>query len=257
MSFTVYKKKKNGDTVPIKLSIWDAFHGCPNSTRKKKNACVCCGKYHGMAQMAKSQNGKCECVRNRIRGNESVANKQVEGKKPASKEGNSNRDDLATHWTPSVPAFTQEEDEIILRMKGEVPSLPWTKIAKALGGKGSKSEINERYKELKAKLGGANWDDRKPGENNRTVAKEHKADKAGDVDIRDHRDQQAEVRQDQVQVHENMGEKPSLATLSDSNVKIWADRYDKQKWIVIASKHFDKTGQRITPEQARKLVEGG
>jgi len=30
---------------------------------------------------------------------------------------------------------------------------------------------------------------------------------------------------------------------------------DKQKWIVAASKHFDRTGQRITPAQAQKMAE--
>ena len=38
-------------------------------------------------------------------------------------------------------------------------------------------------------------------------------------------------------------------------MKSWADGFDKKKWIAVASKHFDKTGERITPEQARKMAE--
>ena len=54
--------------------------------------------------------------------------------------------------------------------------------------------------------------------------------------------------------HQN--EKATESKSNDTAVKAWADRYDKQKWVAMASKHFDKTGQRITPEQARKLAEG-
>ena len=38
-------------------------------------------------------------------------------------------------------------------------------------------------------------------------------------------------------------------------MKSWANGFDKKKWIAVASKHFDKTGERITPEQARKTAE--
>ncbi|RMZ83966.1 hypothetical protein DV737_g1335, partial [Chaetothyriales sp. CBS 132003] len=217
MSFTVYTKKRNGDTVPIKLSIWDALHGCPNPSRKKKkNACVCCGKYHGETSIAKSHKGNYECVPNK--GNDSVVNTEIEGEMPASKEAKSSGDKLAIPWTPSRAAFTQEDDEIILRMKGQVPPLPWTKIAEVLGGKWSKGDINERYRELKARLAGINGDDRKPGENSRRVSKNHKADKAGDVDIRDDRYQQAEATKNQDQVHESIvaDTTPTMSKLSDS-----------------------------------------
>jgi len=30
---------------------------------------------------------------------------------------------------------------------------------------------------------------------------------------------------------------------------------DKKKWEKAASKHFDRTGQRITPEQARRMAD--
>ncbi len=43
--------------------------------------------------------------------------------------------------------------------------------------------------------------------------------------------------------------------LKDS-VKAWAEGYDKKKWQMMASKHFDKTGERITPDQARNMAEG-
>lgn len=39
-------------------------------------------------------------------------------------------------------------------------------------------------------------------------------------------------------------------------MKTWAESYDKKKWRFLASKHYDKTGQRISPEQARKMAEG-
>ena len=43
---------------------------------------------------------------------------------------------------------------------------------------------------------------------------------------------------------------------ADSELKAYAEAYDKKKWLAIASKHFDKTGQRISAERAKKLAEG-
>jgi hypothetical protein len=39
-------------------------------------------------------------------------------------------------------------------------------------------------------------------------------------------------------------------------MRVWADSYDKKKWKLLASRHFDMTGQRITPEEARKMMQG-
>jgi len=39
-------------------------------------------------------------------------------------------------------------------------------------------------------------------------------------------------------------------------VKALADGYDKKKWQMVASKHYDKTGQRITASQAKAMAEG-
>ncbi|RMD43322.1 hypothetical protein DV735_g1873, partial [Chaetothyriales sp. CBS 134920] len=247
MVFTVYKKKKNGETVPVKVSFWDVFHSGPPPKRKKDGA-VSSSAFK--QEKPKSQDAKHESKKD----------------KPINKEGNSNSGsgsggEQPANETPPVPAnnqtapaavFTQKEDEIILRMKAELPAIPWTKIAEELGGKRCKNEINERYKVLKAKLATTHGDTKKP-EENKTKAADNRP-KTDKVDIQP---RQAEAKQDQSQTQKNKDEKASAATPSSgSNVKSLADKYDKQKWMVIASRHFDKTGQRITPEQARKLAEG-
>jgi len=34
-----------------------------------------------------------------------------------------------------------------------------------------------------------------------------------------------------------------------------ADRYEKEKWLRISSRFYDKTGKRITPEQAKSRIQ--
>jgi hypothetical protein len=32
-----------------------------------------------------------------------------------------------------------------------------------------------------------------------------------------------------------------------------AVKYDENKWLAVASRHFDRTGQRISPEMAKEM----
>lgn len=34
-----------------------------------------------------------------------------------------------------------------------------------------------------------------------------------------------------------------------------ADRYEKEKWLRISSRFYDKTGKRITPDQAKSRIQ--
>lgn len=50
--------------------------------------------------------------------------------------------------------------------------------------------------------------------------------------------------------------KAKTSKAEPTDLKTWANDYDKKKWQMIASKHYDKTGERITPAHARKVAEG-
>lgn len=39
-------------------------------------------------------------------------------------------------------------------------------------------------------------------------------------------------------------------------MKAFADGYDRKKWLLAASKHYDKTGERITAAQAKAMADG-
>lgn len=41
-----------------------------------------------------------------------------------------------------------------------------------------------------------------------------------------------------------------------NELKEWAAGYDNKKWLALASKHYDRTGQRISVEQAKKMALG-
>lgn len=48
----------------------------------------------------------------------------------------------------------------------------------------------------------------------------------------------------------------TTTTTTTNDLKDQADKYDRKKWQAMASKHYDKTGTRITATQAQKLAEG-
>jgi len=35
-----------------------------------------------------------------------------------------------------------------------------------------------------------------------------------------------------------------------------AARVERDKWMAVASRHYDLTGRRISPEMAKKMIEG-
>jgi hypothetical protein len=39
------------------------------------------------------------------------------------------------------------------------------------------------------------------------------------------------------------------------NLKAFVAKYEREKWLAAASRHFDQTGQRISPETAKKMLE--
>jgi len=43
---------------------------------------------------------------------------------------------------------------------------------------------------------------------------------------------------------------------TEGDMRAFADQYDKNKWVTVASKHFDLTGQRITAARAKEVAEG-
>jgi len=39
------------------------------------------------------------------------------------------------------------------------------------------------------------------------------------------------------------------------NLKAFVAKYEREKWLAVASRHYDLTGQRISPETAKKMSE--
>ena len=99
--------------------------------------CSCCGKFHKPKKILSES-------------------KSEKGKK-------------ASYSTSEEVKWTAKEDAIILEMKSPPNIKPWTEISAALGGKGSKATINERYKELSQRSGKA--------EDNMTEAEKRAAEK--------------------------------------------------------------------------------
>ena len=204
MSLTVYKRKMNGEIIPIKLSIWDAFHGCPNPRPRRKDPvsrpffattstprlkaesylakstdayqCACCGKFHGMTDNAREQYEKDECVR---KGGNGAPGKQIEWKgdknnnNTKANKGGEGGNKQHAFSTSAEETFTDADDVIILQMKSESQS--WAEILKALG-KTSKSQVQARYKELEGKPAPGKTDDNKPDDKSK-ADKKAKAEK--------------------------------------------------------------------------------
>jgi hypothetical protein len=55
------------------------------------------------------------------------------------------------------------------------------------------------------------------------------------------------------------GSKPKNDTpeaLTRQNLKAFVAKYERDKWLAAASRHYDLTGQRISAETAKKMSEG-
>ena len=203
MSFTVYKKKATGEMVPIKMSIWDAFHGAPNPKPKKKDhvsqpfipprspprrvpgsfpaystdafQCSCCGKLHDMTDKARTEFEKDKCVRN---GGTGVLGKQIAWQSNSDKNNKAQKsgdgDKKNAFSTSAKETFTEQDDVIIMQMKADGDS--WAKILEAIC-KTSKSQVQARFKQLEGKPMPGKPDDKKPDENNKKGDKKSKAEK--------------------------------------------------------------------------------
>lgn len=94
--------------------------------------CKCCGKTH-TPKKANNDAKKCD------------------GKAGGSGEGGKGSSDGKPHsYSTSPPVeWTPEDDAKIMEMKSRKQVPDWKDIVAACGGKGSKSQINDRYRELK------------------------------------------------------------------------------------------------------------
>ncbi len=76
--------------------------------------------------------------------------------------------------------WTVEDDAKIMEMKSRAKVPQWSEIAEACGGKGTKSQINDRYKELKqtsSDTGGVKSnEEKKKGEDKEATKEQKKAD---------------------------------------------------------------------------------
>ncbi|KAJ9660337.1 hypothetical protein H2198_002645 [Neophaeococcomyces mojaviensis] len=272
MSFTLMRYK-DGKPAPIKLSIWDAFKGVP-PPKSRPHTCSSCNSFHRPS--AKHDAGI-------------KAQPEAEAGKPKDEE----KKDVEEEKALDKPAdgddsgFTAEEDAKVLKLK--VEGKTWAQIAQELGGGRVKHDITRRHKQLTSvskgeereekggeKDGGKADNDDKEEENEKekTPAKMSKKEKKAAKAEKDREEglkrkeemvkkKETEEMKAAVEAKEPPAEpepakpptddKPSQSATTDA--KPSDIRNDKQKWIAAASKHFDRTGQRITPEQARKMVE--
>jgi hypothetical protein len=54
---------------------------------------------------------------------------------------------------------------------------------------------------------------------------------------------------------ESKEDKETPASLTKQNLQTFVKKYEREKWLAAASRHYDLTGQRISPEAAKKIFE--
>ncbi|EXJ81978.1 hypothetical protein A1O1_08045 [Capronia coronata CBS 617.96] len=242
MSFTLYHSRKDGTIKPIKVSIFDAFRGVPDPKPRKRQPCSCCGKIH--SPKAKSE----------------VTPEAKAEDKAAEKDGK------ATDGEKKDDNDTEADDQIMLSMKAKDVTTPWKDILAATSYT-DESELKARWRQVKDKLPDFKKEleaksegkgDEEKDKNNKNEAKdperEAKAAKNREEGLK--RQQEKKDKAAGKAYKNKKVESKSKTTGETAGVKMWADSYDKKKWRLMASKHYDRTGQRISPEQARKMVEG-
>ncbi|KAJ9495336.1 hypothetical protein H2202_009123 [Exophiala xenobiotica] len=141
------------------------------------------------------------------------------------------------------------DDETILRMKEENHQAQWKDILEQTTTFKDQHQVKARYKELIGHKQDEGKDDSNDGSKGKKKDKDAKNREEGLKRAKGGQGQQSEASEKK----KGKGKQDK----SDSNVvKAWAESYDNKKWLTLASKHYDKTGQRITPEQARQMAEG-
>ena len=182
MGFTLIHRK-DGKEIPIKMSIWDAFHGAPNPRPRKPTPVRCSAacvpqeatNWLWVLSMLTSDL-QCKCC------GKTHAPKRVnnDAKKFDGKKGDG--DDCKTNSYSTSPAvdWTPEDDAKMLAIKAAKPDAPWTDIQAACGGKGSKSTIAERLKFLRDNSGKADGEkaeeEKKQGEESKLNKEKKKAE---------------------------------------------------------------------------------
>lgn len=186
---TLYHVRKDGQVVPVKVSIWDGFKGVPDRKAKPKpvseidravsNAssssstwpcathhpslgaqhntdrfqCDCCGKVH-VSKDGEKQNKSATAK---------GGNNKNDGKKGGNDNGGGNKGNFSTS---DAETYSPADDAKIIEMKEEGKS--WKDILEAIG-KTSKSQLTNHYKfDLQPKVeqekGKKEAEDKKKGE---------------------------------------------------------------------------------------------
>ena len=57
-------------------------------------------------------------------------------------------------------------------------------------------------------------------------------------------------------MQESKEAKDTPEALTKQNLKAFVAKYERDKWLAAASRHYDLTGQRISPEAAKKMADG-
>jgi hypothetical protein len=169
-------------------------------------------------------------------------------------------------------AWTDEDDKQILRMKAAGST--WAEIRDAVD-KGSKSQVTGRYKELQGDSGKTaeqkKEEDNKKQAEKKAIGEKKKADclAKNESEGKGGKNKKGKGKADEQKVlvswSNHVNERLTESTQNDKadgkksqgsgDMKAWADGFDRKKWIAVASKHYDKTGQRISPEMAREMAE--
>ncbi|KIW13063.1 hypothetical protein PV08_08250 [Exophiala spinifera] len=240
MSFTLIHTRPDGNKKPIRMSILDALRGVPDRKSKKarKVQCPCCGKVHSSEAPASAE-----------KKDEAQAAKAAE-----KKDG-------------------ETDDEIMIRMKTKNQHAQWTDIVEQLKEIKSVGEAKARYKEITKDR----KDDENAGSDNQTKGKgkEKNPDKAAKdaknkaeglkTQIDAQSKKEAAKAGEQANASDNatndktmncQQQKGATSVCEPNIYRILADKYDSKKWLDVASRHYDKTGERISPEMARQRAEG-
>lgn len=130
----------------------------------------------------------------------------------------------------------------------------WNNIVAELG-KSSKSQVHQRYRELtqdapKDDKGKNGQDDKK------TTGEQTKAENLAkqDNDGKGGKKKKGKGKGDESSDNKSDNTKTSSKRAND-DIKAWADKYEEMKWTAVAAKHYDKTAERLSPEELKRMAE--
>jgi hypothetical protein len=183
-------------------------------------------------------------------------NKQNSANSSAKVQWKGNRSDNTIIGGKNSEKFTAEEDSRLWDLKTQAleenTNLSWEKIATELNTGKNGNQCKGRYNELReSKCDGG---DKKTNNEKRAIGEQKKAENLAKQE-NGGKGEKKKGKGKGDDDGDSVGNRKNNNSKANKDIKTWASKFEERKWTMAAARHFDKTGERLSAEEARRMAE--